>query len=285
MRILELAERAGVAPSAIRWYEAAGVLPKPARLSSGYRTYNEDDLARLRLVLSLRRLGLAPSDAGRLAGLCLERGAVDLDLAPLLAEQRANIAQQREDLERLDAELIDLELTIAAVARRRAAEEEPMTDAISMRHAPIRVLFVCTGNSARSQLAEALLTHHGQPDFEVASAGTEPRGVHPLAVETLAGYGIDWSQAHSKSIDEYLGQSFDYVITVCDRARQTCPVFPGSENTLHWGLEDPAEVDGTDDKRREAFRRTAMELNLRLRPFIEIARRSAGRQVRPVIAG
>ena len=88
MKIAELATRAGVAPSAVRWYEQEGVLPAPARRPNGYREYDEVDLARLRLVLSLRRLGLAPEDAGRLARLCLERGAVDLDLAPLVAEQR-----------------------------------------------------------------------------------------------------------------------------------------------------------------------------------------------------
>lgn len=150
---------------------------------------------------------------------------------------------------------------------------------------PIRVLFVCTGNSARSQIGEALLEHYGGMDFEVDSAGTEPRGVNPLAVRVLAEHHIDWSMAQSKSVNEFLGQSFDYVITVCDRARQTCPVFPGSENTLHWGLDDPAEVNGREEEMLAAFRATAMELTIRLRPFVEIARRSAGREIRPTVAG
>jgi arsenate reductase (thioredoxin) len=140
--------------------------------------------------------------------------------------------------------------------------------------APIRVLFVCTGNSARSQIGEALLCHFGGADFEAFSAGTEPKGVSPYSVRSLGEIGIDWSGARSKSVTEYLGQSFDYVITVCDRARQTCPVFPGNHNTLHWGLDDPAEAEGTDEQKLEAFRRTRTEVATRLRPFIELARRA-----------
>jgi len=151
--------------------------------------------------------------------------------------------------------------------------------------APIRVLFVCTGNSARSQLAEALLGHLGGSDFELQSAGTAPTVVNPFTVEVLAKRGIDWSAATSKSVDLFLDEPFDYVITVCDRARQSCPVFPGQHNSLHWGLDDPAEVDGTDDEKRAALERTAMELTQRLRPFVEIALRAAGRTRRATISG
>jgi arsenate reductase len=270
MRISELAKRAGVAPSAVRWYEQVGVLPGPDRHGNGYRDYDETDLARLRLVLSLRRLGLGPEDAGRLARLCLEHGTVDVDLAPVIAQQREAIGRQRDDLDRLEAELIDLEETIAAAGQHQAARKES-----SVSDIPIRVLFVCTGNSARSQLAEALLERFGGEDFAVESAGTDPKGIHPLAVATLAEIGIDWSGAASKPLDGFLGQPFDYVITVCDRARQACPVFPGSGNSLHWGLEDPSDVTGDDRTRMEAFRRTRQELTMRLRPFVEIARRTA----------
>ena len=143
-----------------------------------------------------------------------------------------------------------------------------------MPSAPIRALFVCTGNSARSQMAEALLSDFGGADFEVCSAGTEPKGVNPYTVRVLAEVGIDWSGARSKSATEFLGQPFDYVITVCDRARQTCPVFPGDHNTLHWGLDDPAEVEGTDEQKLQAFRRTLTEVSMRIRPFVELARRA-----------
>ena len=244
------------------------MLPPAGRMANGYRAYGDADLARLRLVVALRRLGLAPVEAGRLAALCLEHGAIDRDLAPVLAEQRAAIARQREDLDRLEGELLDLEMTVAAAGR--AARKEPVVT-------PIRVLFVCTHNSARSQIAEALLQRYGGADFEVHSAGTEATRVNPYAVRVLAEQGIDWSAARSKVITEFLDQSFDYVITVCDRARETCPVFPGSTNTLHWGLDDPSEVEGTDEERLAAFRRTQLEVSTRLRPFIEVALRAAGR--------
>ena len=93
---------------------------------------------------------------------------------------------------------------------------------------PIRVIFVCTGNSARSQMAEALLRQDGGDRFEVVSAGVSPRGVHPMTIEALARVGIDITGARSKPVGEFLGQRFDYVITVCDKARATCPVFPGA---------------------------------------------------------
>jgi arsenate reductase len=277
MRIAELARRAGVAASAVRWYEEEGVLPRPPRKANGYRHYGDVDLARIRLVLSLRRLGMAPEDAGRLARLCLERGSIDLELAPVLAEQRRTIARQRADLDRLEAELIDLESTIAA-ARRATTKEDRVSDA------PISVLFVCTHNSARSQIAEALLGRYGGSDFEAHSAGTEVTRVNPYAVRVLAEAGIDWSGARSKAITEFLDRRFDYVITVCDRARETCPVFPGSSNTLHWGLDDPSETDGTDEEKLAAFRRTETEIAARLRPFIEVALRAAGRPARSVLA-
>jgi arsenate reductase len=153
-----------------------------------------------------------------------------------------------------------------------------------MTDTPLRVLFVCTGNSARSQIAQALLEHLGGPDFHVDSAGTVPNGVNPYAVRVLAEIGIDWSAARSKSVTEFVDRPFDYVITVCDRARQSCPVFPGLYNALHWGLEDPAEVDGTDEEKLAAFRKTRLELTERLHPFIEIALRVAGRERRTVLA-
>ncbi len=279
MKVSELAAQAGIAPSAVRFYEEVGVLPAAARRENGYREYGPEALTRLRLVVSLRRLGLAPVDAGRLASLCLERGQIDADLAPLIESQRTAIARQRTDLDRLESELTDLELTVAAAGRARRSEKgEKMPDD------PIRVLFVCTGNSARSQIAEALLRDFGGPDFAVFSAGTEPKGVNPFTIEALDEIGIDWSGARAKSVTEFLGQPFDYVITVCDRARQSCPVFPGTHNTMHWGLEDPAEVEGSDAEKLEAFRRTRTEVAVRLRPFVELARNARRSQAaaRPV---
>jgi arsenate reductase (thioredoxin) len=138
---------------------------------------------------------------------------------------------------------------------------------------PIRVLFVCTGNSARSIMAESLLRHHGGTDFEVFSAGTDPRGVNPLTVRTLHEAGLPIDELNSKSVQQFLGQSFDYVITVCDQARQSCPVFPGSHQSLHWGYEDPAEATGTDEERMKVFRSVFTQLGQRIGQFVVIARR------------
>jgi arsenate reductase (thioredoxin) len=141
------------------------------------------------------------------------------------------------------------------------------------RPGPIRVLFVCTGNSARSVMAEALLRRRGGDRFEVHSAGTEPRGVHPLTLRVLDEAGIDTSFARSKSVSEYLGQHFDYVVTVCDQARQVCPVFPGDHESLHWGYEDPAEATGTEEERLAVFRRVFGALGERIAVFATIAQR------------
>lgn len=149
-----------------------------------------------------------------------------------------------------------------------------MPSSTGVRH-PIRVLFVCTGNSARSLMAEATLRHHGGPAFDVYSAGTEPKGVNPLTARVLAEVGIDASFARSKSVDEFRGQSFDYVITVCDQARQVCPVFPGGGEALHWGYEDPAAAEGTAEERLAVFRRTLTMISERTAQFARIAGRRA----------
>jgi arsenate reductase (thioredoxin) len=134
--------------------------------------------------------------------------------------------------------------------------------------APIRVLFLCTGNSACSQIAEAILEQVGGADFAVESAGTQPRGINPVTLRVLAEAGIDWSAATSKSVGEFRNRPFDYVITVCDRAREACPVFAGADQSFHWDLADPAEVEGTDDVRAAAFRATYAELRGRIERFV-----------------
>jgi arsenate reductase len=150
-----------------------------------------------------------------------------------------------------------------------------VSESATTKDRPIRVLFVCTGNSARSILAEALLRHHGGNEFEVHSAGTVPRGVNPLTLKVLADAGIDASAARSKSVNEYLGQEFDYVVTVCDQARQVCPVFPGVHESLHWGYEDPAEATGSEEERLAVFRRVFIQIGERVRQFAVVTRRQA----------
>jgi arsenate reductase len=123
-------------------------------------------------------------------------------------------------------------------------------------------------------MAEALLRRHGGDRFEVFSAGTEPRGVNPLTLRVLDEVGIDASWARSKSVDEFLGQSFDYVVTVCDQARQVCPVFPGVHASMHWGYEDPADATGTEEERLSAFRRVFIALGERVAQFAAVTART-----------
>ena len=273
MNISTLARRAGISPSGVRWYEAAGILPRPARRPNGYRTYSEADLSRLTLVLTLRRLGMSPGQAGDLAERCLAAEGADPGLVATLEEQKHRIAVQREELERLEIELADLERTLRVpdpVRRGGSAEA-------------IGVLFVCNGNSARSQIAEALLGRYGGADFRPMSGGTRPKAVHPLTVRVLAELGIDWSQARAKPVSELLDAPIDYVITLSNSAREECPMLPGPHSSLHWHLEDPAAVEGSDEARLAAFRATRTELSVRLRPFIEIARRAAGHAPRATV--
>lgn len=272
MNISTLARRAGISPSGVRWYEAAGILPAPAREGNGYRSYDERDLSRLTLVLTLRRLGMPPVEAGVLAAQCLEAGPTHPALVATLERQRRRIAEQRADLELLEHQLVDLERTIEAVDPRGIERREPIV-----------VLFVCNGNSARSQLGEALLAYYGGPDFTALSAGTRPKRVHELAVRVLAEIGIDWRKAKAKHVREVLDRRIDYVITLANSVRDECPTLPGQHSSLHWHLDDPSGVDGTVEARLQAFQATRTELTVRLRPFIEIARRAAGRL--PAIAG
>jgi len=131
------------------------------------------------------------------------------------------------------------------------------------------VLFLCTGNSARSQMAEGWLRHLSAGRVEAASAGTEPRGLHPLAVRVMAERGVDISRQRSKHLSELQGMRFDWVVTVCDRARQTCPVFPGAR-AVHWDLPDPAEAEGSEEEVAEAFRRVRDDLARRVAELWEV---------------
>ena len=128
-----------------------------------------------------------------------------------------------------------------------------------------RILFLCTGNSARSQIAEALVATRASDRFDAASAGSKPAArVNPLAVEVLRQVGIDWSGREPKGLDAVGSQPWDVVITVCDRAKEACPIFPGRPATAHWGMEDPAEVGGTEDERLRAFTFTRQLLARRI---------------------
>lgn len=121
-----------------------------------------------------------------------------------------------------------------------------------------RVLFLCTGNSARSQMAESLFRLIVGNHIEAVSAGTHPVGLNPIAVDVMKELGVDISGQRSKGIEEFISQEFDYVITVCDRAKETCPIFPATTHMMHWSFEDPAAAP--EPVRREAFRRVRDEI-------------------------
>lgn len=137
---------------------------------------------------------------------------------------------------------------------------------------PKRVLILCTGNSARSQMAEGLLRHNGGKAFAVESAGLEPSFVRPEAMEVMREIGIDITNHRSKSLDEFIDQLFDYVITVCDNANEHCPIFPGAAARIHWSIEDPAGVSGDKATMLAAFRVARDKLRARFSEFIEIVK-------------
>ena len=145
---------------------------------------------------------------------------------------------------------------------------------------PYQVLILCTGNSARSILGEYLLRAKGQGRFEVVSAGSHPTGrVNPLAVRTLREkYNLDASAARSKSWDEFKGVKFDFVITVCDNAKEACPVWPGQPMIAHWGSPDPAAATGTEDEKYRFFRERGLADRAAGGPVLRVSRRQAARR-------
>jgi protein-tyrosine-phosphatase/DNA-binding transcriptional ArsR family regulator len=144
----------------------------------------------------------------------------------------------------------------APTPKRRLAKER--------RHARVKVLFVCTGNGTRSQIAEALLRDKAGELVEVVSAGSHPKPIHPNALKVLAEKGIDISEAQSKPIAQFSGRHFDYVITLCDKVREICPKFPGRGQTMHWSIEDPSAAPGTARATAPAFRAVADDLESRI---------------------
>ena len=141
---------------------------------------------------------------------------------------------------------------------------------------PIRVLFLCTENSARSQIAEALTRYLSKGTVEAFSAGSHPTGIHPYAIRVLARLGIDTSSLRSKHFDEFRDQSFDRIITLCDYVQEECPTFPGDPQRIHWSFPNPAAVEGTDEERYHAFEQLGLQLTTRIRLLLTILEREKG---------
>lgn len=192
-----------------------------------------------------------------------------------LVKERRSSADGRDVYYALDLEQVQRLYAKAGEEIHPGLGESPETASRSLPndHQPVRVLFLCTHNSARSQMAEALLRHLGGSRVEVFSAGTEPSRVHPLALRVLEEQQIDTGVLSSKHMSEFVGQSFDFVITVCDQAREQCPLFPGDPERIHWSFPDPSAVEGSEDERYAAFRKIAGELVSRLNYLLLIVDR------------
>ena len=138
------------------------------------------------------------------------------------------------------------------------------SQAETLVYPPVRVLFLCTHNSARSQMAEGILRELSHNQVEVSSAGSEPTSIHPLAIKVMLGRGIDLTKHRAKHMSEFIGQKFDYVITVCDQVREVCPTFPGDPEKTHWSFPDPAAIEGNLRTQEKGFEDTARELAIRI---------------------
>jgi protein-tyrosine-phosphatase/DNA-binding transcriptional ArsR family regulator len=153
------------------------------------------------------------------------------------------------------------------------SQEEPRE--LTQANKPVRVLFLCTHNSARSQMAEGLMRAKGGDRVHVVSAGTEPSQVHPLAIAAMEKLNVDIRSHHSKSVTEFIHEKFDYVITVCDRAKESCPIFPGAPEQIHWSFPDPSEVSGAEAEKAKAFDDTAIQLSQRINFLLMAIQRSS----------
>jgi len=196
-----------------------------------------------------------------------------------LVRERRSGADGRDVYYTLDHERLRQQYVSAGRMLHPSLDESVGVDEARQRsfgEAQIRVLFLCTENSARSQMAEGILRHISHGRMEAFSAGTNPSGIHPLAVSTMQRHNIDISQQWSKHLDEFNGQSFTHIITLCDRAREVCPNFPGDPIRIHWSFPNPAAVEGDEAAKSQAFEATAHELMTRIRYLLLMLERSGG---------
>jgi protein-tyrosine-phosphatase len=194
-----------------------------------------------------------------------------------IVRERRSSADGRDVYYTLDVERFQTLYQAALQTLHPGFSDRPGDEAQPMHPAqkPARVLFLCTHNSARSQMAEALLRHLGGNRVEAFSAGTHPGRVHPMALSVLQREGVDTSRLFSKSMEQFLGQHFDYVITVCDNARESCPVFPGDPERIHWSFPDPAAIADPGEQHR-AFVQTFVGLEKRLKLLLALIEREQG---------
>jgi protein-tyrosine-phosphatase/DNA-binding transcriptional ArsR family regulator len=232
----------------------------------------------------LRLLALSDLRAGEIGdALQLPSNAVSYHLKQLrslgLLRDRRSSADARDVYYRVDLERLERLYAEAGDALHPGltTTEQPISQAAKVPTPPLRVLFLCTHNSARSRLAEAILRQMGGEQVEVYSAGSMPTEVHPDAVAVQRELGLDPAPLYAKSLERFIGERFDYIITVCDRVRDICPAFPGDPNQVHWSIADPVVVE--DPARRlEAFRQVAFELQTRIRYLLLLPHPTTGQR-------
>ena len=244
----------------------ADLVATPATVLDFFRAMADDK--RLAIV---RLLAVSDLRAGEIsAALSLPSNAVSYHLKQLstlgLLQDHRSSSDGRDVYYQVDLEHLDRLYLQAGGALHPGLvpSEQPGADVLAKAATPLRVLFLCTHNSARSQMAEAILRHMGGDNVEVFSAGSMPTGVHPNTQVVLHELGIDTSKLYAKSLDQFLGASFDDIITVCDRVRDICPVFRGDPFQIHWSFPDPDVIEDPE-LQLAAFRRTATELQTRVR--------------------
>ena len=234
----------------------------------------------------LRELARSDRRVGELCALAGRRQSlVSYHLRQLrdggLVSMRRSAADGRDTYYVLDLARCGELLSSAGVSLHPALVATPRPRAERARgSATARVLFLCTGNSARSQIAEALAEQLSGGSVSAASAGSHPKPLHPNAVRVMRDRGIDLAGCSSKHLSEFTGQRFDYVISLCDRVREVCPEFAGGPELIHWSIPDPAREPGSDDETLPAFERTATELQTRIGFLIEaIEQTTIGQEV------
>jgi ArsR family transcriptional regulator, arsenate/arsenite/antimonite-responsive transcriptional repressor / arsenate reductase (thioredoxin) len=244
----------------------AGLVATPATVLEFFHA-----LADEKRVAILRLLALTDLRAGEIgAALSLPSNAVSYHLKQLsvlgLLQDHRSSSDARDVYYRVDLDQLDRLYTQAGDALHPGLvpSEQSSNEVQVSTTIPLRALFLCTHNSARSQMAEAILRHMGGDQVEVFSAGSMPTQVHPNTLVVLRELGIDISHLYAKSLDQFLGESFDYIITVCDRVRDICPVFQGDPVQIHWSFPDPDVIEDPE-LQLAAFRRTAVELQTRVR--------------------
>jgi ArsR family transcriptional regulator, arsenate/arsenite/antimonite-responsive transcriptional repressor / arsenate reductase (thioredoxin) len=260
----------------------AALAAPPASVLGFFRALADDK----RLAI-LRLLTLSDLRAGEIsAALSLPSNAVSYHLKQLgglgLLHDHRSSSDGRDVYYRVDLQRLDqLYAEAGGVLHPGLGPSEQSSASVTESPTnPLRVLFLCTHNSARSQMAEAILRHMGGEQVKVFSAGSMPTKVHPNTVIVLRELGIDTSHLYAKSLDQFLGESFDYIITVCDRVRDICPVFRGDPLQIHWSFPDPDVIEDPE-LQLAAFRRTATELQIRVRYLLLLPHPRTGTRIPP----